>query len=211
MTKPNSCELVFVIDRSGSMTTIRNDMEGGFKTLIEDQRKVPGSCAVTLVQFDDQYEVVYTARAIDSVAPMSLEPRGSTALFDAIGRTINATGARLGTLAEHDRPSKVIFVVITDGQENASREYNHARVTEMIKHQRDKYAWDFVFLGADENAIGVATSMGINNAAQFMANAAGSAALYSSVSKSVANARNSGDILAYSQDSYNTALEDVEK
>lgn len=184
MTKANRSEIVFVVDRSGSMERIAADMRGGFDAFIAEQRKVPGLCAVTLAQFDNEYEVVYTGKPLADVPPAVLEPRGSTALLDAIGRTIVQTGARLAAMPEHERPSKVYFVIVTDGQENSSCEFGHAQVATMITHHREAYSWDFVFLGADENAIAVAGAMGIRSAAKFDANAGGTQALYSSVSAS---------------------------
>ena len=171
MTKPNSTDIIIVLDRSGSMSSIASDMEGGFDAFIKEQKALPGECHLTLTQFDDQYEVVYERKALRDVPKLSLTPRGSTALLDAIGRTIDATGKRLSALPEADRPSKVVFVVITDGFENASREYNTLRVVEMIKTQREKYAWEFVFMGASENAISVAQGLGIQaqNAVHYVA------------------------------------------
>jgi len=162
MTKENSTEIVFVVDRSGSMSSIAADMRGGFDAFLAEQKKVPGECRVSLTRFDDQYEVVYEGRSLAEVPPLDLQPRGSTALLDAVGRTIDAVGARLAAMPEHERPSKVLFVIITDGAENASREYNRRRVFEMITTQRTKFSWDFVFLGANQDAFAVAEGLGID-------------------------------------------------
>jgi hypothetical protein len=204
MTKANKSEIVFVLDRSGSMESIAADMRGGFDAFIAEQRKIPGDCAVTLAQFDDKYEVVYQGKPIADVPPCTLEPRGSTALLDAIGRTIVQTGGRLMVTPEHERPSKVFFVVITDGQENASQEFNHFEVASMIKRQREVYAWEFVFLGADENALAVAGGLGIRSAAKFVNNGAGAQAVYSSVSASVGESRATGMSVNYSQATYDS-------
>lgn len=156
MTKPNFVEIVVVLDRSGSMESVRKDTIGGFNTFITDQKaNQVGEVKVTLTQFDDVYEVVYSGYPLQNV-PMLSEatyvPRGMTALLDAVGRTIVNVGDRLSKTPEHERPSLVIFVVLTDGQENASKEMRLDKVKEMIKHQTDKYGWQFVFLGADQNA-----------------------------------------------------------
>lgn len=161
MTKPNLTEIVCVLDRSGSMVNIRADMEGAFNTFIVGQREVPGECAVTLVRFDDQYESVYQAMPIQHVPPLQIVPRNSTALFDAVGRAISDVGARLAATPEHDRPGRVVFIIITDGQENASREFSRERVFNMITHQREKYQWQFMFMGADQDAYAAAGQMGI--------------------------------------------------
>lgn len=185
--KENLTEIVFVVDRSGSMSSIAADMRGGFDTFIAGQKKTPGDCNVTLTQFDDHYDIVYLGKPLAEVPALVLEPRGSTALHDAIGRTIDATGARLAALAEKDRPSKVLFVIITDGGENASREYNHQRITDMIKTQRDTFSWDFIFIGANQDAVLAAQNLGIQGAKamNFAANAAGAAGLYGGLSNQV--------------------------
>ncbi len=191
--KANSAEIIFVVDRSGSMTTIVNDMKGGFNSLITEQKKLPGECKVSLTQFDDQYELVYQGKPLAEVPPLELVPRGSTALLDAVGRTIVATGERLSKLAEDQRPSHVLFVIITDGQENSSKEFSLNNIKEMITHQRDVYKWEFSFLGTDFNAIAVSSSMGIPsvNAVQYVASPVGGKSAMRGVSKMVANYRSS--------------------
>lgn len=191
MTKQNSTEIVFVVDRSGSMSNIAADMRGGFDALIAEQRKEPGECKVTLTQFDDKYDIVYAGKMIAEVPALDLVPRGQTALLDALGRTIDAVGARLASTKEEDRPSKVLFVVITDGQENASREYDRKRVFDMITTQRTQFAWDFVFLGANQDAIGTAESLGMlgKNAVNYVASAQGARGLGKALSHQVSNYR----------------------
>ena len=121
MTNPNCTELVFVIDRSGSMKTIADDMIGGFNTLVENQKLNPGDCNVTIVKFDNEYSVVCEATPIMFIEKFELVPRGMTSLFDAIGKTIASTGERISKLPEDLRPGKVLFVIITDGFDNARR------------------------------------------------------------------------------------------
>lgn len=173
MTKPNSAEIIVILDRSGSMASIRKDMEGGFDSFIAEQRKLPGECSVTLVQFDDKYEVVYMGKALADVPPLDLVPRGSTALLDAVGKTTVATGERLAAMPEHERPARVLVVIITDGQENASMEHTKESVRQMVDHQRSAYQWEFVYFGANQDAFAEAAKMGINIAQNYAADAAG--------------------------------------
>jgi hypothetical protein len=119
-------DVTVILDRSGSMEAIQSDVIGGFNRFLRDQQHESGECRLTLVQFDDQYDVVYTARSIADAPRLmdhTFQPRGSTALLDAIGRTIDATGARLAALSESNRPDRVMLVIVTDGLENASTEY----------------------------------------------------------------------------------------
>lgn len=160
------CEIACVIDRSGSMSGRVDDVIGGFNTFLEEQKKLPGRALLTLVQFDDQYELHCSGAPIRSVAPLTTStyvPRGSTALNDAVGRTINNLGARLAAMREDARPGRVIVVIITDGQENASKEFTRReQIREMIEHQRSKYSWEFVFLGAGVDAFEEARTFGID-------------------------------------------------
>lgn len=165
MTDPNRTHIAVVLDRSGSMSAVRDDTIGGFNTFVEEQRKAPGTCDLTLVQFDDQYEVNYVAVPIDRVAKLTtdtFQPRGMTALRDGIGRTINEVGRRLSAMAEDQRPGRVVFVIITDGQENASKEFGAAKIKEMIEHQSKAYSWAFMYLGANQDAVATGMSMGIS-------------------------------------------------
>lgn len=174
--RKNHAELVCILDRSGSMESIRSDAVGGFNAFLEAQRNVPGTATVTLVLFDDKYEVVHESvdlKAVENLTDKTFVPRGSTALLDAIGRTINDVGARLAKMAEDQRPEKVMVCIVTDGQENASREFANSKIKEMIDHQRDKYKWEFSFLAANQDAFATAGSIGI--AKQFTSNFAATA------------------------------------
>lgn len=149
-----------LLDRSGSMHAIRSDTEGGFDAFIAEQRAQPGAAEVTLAQFDREYERVYTARPIAEVPPLELRPRGSTALLDGIGRFTTEIGEELAARPESDRPGHVIVVVVTDGHENSSTDWTLAGVKDAITRQEQVYGWDYVFLGANMDAVSVGRHMG---------------------------------------------------
>lgn len=191
-------DISIVLDRSGSMSSIADDTRGGFNKFILDQRTTPGEAVVTLVQFDHEYQCVHNGVNIADVPELTSAtyvPRGNTALLDAIGRTINDTGARIAALTEEDRPEFVVFVIITDGHENASREFARDKVMEMITHQREVYSWSFIFLGADADAIDVARSYGISRdtAMQYSNTSAGVNAVFDSTSRNLRSMRTIGD------------------
>lgn len=158
-------DITLLVDRSGSMETIQSDAEGGVNAFIREQAAAPGQLLLSLVQFDDEYEFVHKGVPIGSVPHFRLVPRGGTALLDAMGRAIVETGERLASMPESDRPGLVIFVVVTDGQENSSREYTRARIREMVEHQQSVYCWHFTFLGANQDAFTEAEQMGFSPAA----------------------------------------------
>ena len=169
--RENLTEMVFVLDRSGSMESLTADTIGGFNELIEKQKKIEGDAYVTTVLFDHEYELLHEHVALKDVAPLTDREyfaRGSTALLDAVGRTINTVGARLATMPEEERPAHVVFVITTDGMENASCEYTAKQVREMVEHQQQKYSWQFVFLGANMDAVSEAGKLGIS--AKYAAN-----------------------------------------
>lgn len=181
--KQNHTDITIVLDRSGSMRSAIDDTIGGFNQFLKDQREASGTASVTLHQFDDQFETPMKAQDVKTAPELTSKtfvPRGYTALLDAIGRAIGDTGARL----EAEPAEKVVFVIITDGHENASREYNHTKVHEMISHQRDKYSWEFVFLGANQDAIKAATNLGMaaGNAMTYAANSDGTKKAFAATS-----------------------------
>lgn len=161
MTREDLTDITMILDRSGSMMRIKTDTEGGFNAFIKEQRAVAGEARVSLVQFDDQYEEVYSGVLVGSVPPVDLQPRGSTALLDAVGKTVVTTGERLAGMGEEDRPGHVVVVILTDGLENASHEWSREKVFELIKEQQEKYAWTFVFLGSNQDAIKVGAGIGV--------------------------------------------------
>lgn len=203
----NFCDITVVLDRSGSMEAVRTDTIGGFNAFIGEQRKQPGKCALSLVQFDDVYEPVYTARPVGDAPLLSVEtfvPRNTTALLDALGRTIAATGARLGAMPEADRPGKVLFVIITDGAENASREFTRKQIFEMITQQKTMYQWQFIFLGANQDAIQAGAAMGIarGQTMSYAANAVGTQSAFRSASNATSGYRSgaTGQSAAFTED-----------
>jgi len=197
--KENLTEIVFILDRSGSMSSLTTDTIGGFNSFIDTQKQEDGEAILTTILFDDQYEILHNGVDIKTVKPLTSKEysaRGMTALLDAIGKTINTVGERLNKTNEDDKPSKVIFVITTDGQENSSREFTQSKVKEMIEHQTNNYSWKFLFLGANIDAVSTAQSFGISGqfASNYTANSVGTDSLYRSVSKSVASYRSDGEI-----------------
>jgi len=160
MTDTNYTAMLIVLDRSGSMASIRTDMEGGIQQLIAHHAAQPGFVTVDLVTFDTEIEHTH-AFANPNDVKVVLEPRGGTSLYDAIGISFTGFGAALAALPDHARPSNVLVTIVTDGEENSSREYTAAHVKQLIEHQRDAYDWDISFLGANQDAIIEAGKIGI--------------------------------------------------
>ncbi len=184
----NKVDITLVVDRSGSMDAIRSDAEGGVNRFIEEQKAAPGDATLTLVQFDDEYEQVY-CKPIKEAPRYTLVPRGWTALLDAVGKAVNAAGERLSALDESARPGCVIFVIVTDGHENRSREFTKARIKEMIEHQQSVYNWKFTFLGADASAFDEGRGMGVPTSAIASYNTAKSTGMYEAVCDAVCRMR----------------------
>lgn len=154
-------EIAYILDRSGSMCSCWGDAWGGLEQFIEDQKQVEGECKFTLVGFDDKYDVFINAADIQEVKDIRrFGPRGMTALYDAIGKTVTSIGERLANTPEDERPEKVIVVIMTDGYENDSHEYNHAQIKDMITHQEEKYSWEFIFMGAGVDAVTMGADLG---------------------------------------------------
>ena len=208
--KDNFTRIAIVLDRSGSMESCKESTVAGFNEFIRTQKEIPGEATVKLVQFDDQYETAFDKRLEEcpELNQSTFVPRGSTALLDAQGRTIVELGQELAALPESERPSKVIVVTLTDGLENASRQYNLEKIGEMIREQRDKYNWDFVFLGANQDAIATAAAMSIPlpSAMSYSTSKAGIAATMAAVSNYVGAARK-GKAAAFSAEDRKAAVE----
>lgn len=191
--------ITIILDRSGSMESVKDETITGFNSFLKSQKKESGEARLSLIQFDHEYEVVYLNKSLPAVSDLNAEtyqPRGYTALLDAIGRTINEVGAKLAQTAESERPNKVLFVIITDGEENSSREFNKAKINEMITHQKQKYSWEFLFIGANQDAIAEAQNLGItaDNALDYAANTAGTQAVFASLAVNVGRYRKGGDV-----------------
>jgi uncharacterized protein YegL len=158
----NLTDITVVLDRSGSMTACKEEAENGLNHFVKEQKKLPGYAYFTLVKFDTDYEVAYRGVNIQEVEKCTLEPRGMTALLDAVGRTINETGERLGKIEEDKRPGLVVFVIVTDGHENSSHEFTKLQIKEMIEKQQTEFSWQFSFLGANQDAFAEAADLGIS-------------------------------------------------
>ena len=189
--KKGYTHIVMIVDRSGSMSNLVSDVVGGYDSFVKDQKKAEGTATMTLVQFDNRYEVNYEFMDIQEVPKIDYIPRGLTAMLDAIGKTISSTGEALAKMDESQRPEKVIVMIQTDGAENDSREYTHESIKNMIKTQEDEFNWDFVFLGANINAKNTAVDIGIKsaNAMTFAANSRGMTSALNSVSENLSNVR----------------------
>lgn len=187
-------DITIVLDRSGSMASVAADTIGGFNRFLEDQKKAPGTATLTLRQFNTVHDVIIESRDIQTAKPLTVDtfvPRGMTALLDAIALAVDATGARLERLPESNRPGKVVCVIITDGLENSSHLFNREQVFAKIKHQQDNYNWQFVFLGANQDAIASAAAVGIHtaNAMTYADNSAGVCYAFASTSKNLVRYR----------------------
>ena len=176
--KEGLTEIISLVDRSGSMQSILDDAIGGFNTFLRSQQDQPGEAKLSLILFDHEYQIVHQAVDIQQVEPLNQDtyvPRGSTALLDAVGKTIDAVGERLAATAESEKPSQVIVSILTDGYENASQTYSKPKVAEMIKHQTEKYNWAFEFQAANMDAFAAAKELSIaqDHVVQFEATSEG--------------------------------------
>ena len=192
--KNNATELVFILDRSGSMAGLEKDTIGGFNAMIKKQKEVEGECRITTVLFDNQINILHdrlNIQAIGSLTEKDYQVGGSTALLDAIGSTINKIGNVQKHSAYEHRASKVLFVIITDGEENSSREFSSQRIKKMIEHQMKKYNWEFIFLGANIDAVETSKMYGIrpDRTQNYHADARGVNLNFDVMSKTVANFR----------------------
>jgi Mg-chelatase subunit ChlD len=194
--KTDYTHLAVILDRSGSMESIRDDTIGGFNAFLNEQKQQPSKATLTLVQFDDQdpYEVIHQVKTVQEVPEITREtyvPRASTPLLDAIGRGINDLEKSVADMKEGDRPSKVVFVVITDGQENASREFRRDQILKMINEKEKQNSWQFVFLSADLDAINDAMDQGFQTkfSLAFDKDSKGTRNAWGSVSEKISNFR----------------------
>lgn len=192
-------ECVFILDRSGSMAGLESDTIAGFNGLLNKQRDEEGEVLITTVLFDHEYELLHdriNVKSIQNISDKEYYVRGSTALLDAIGLTIDKIGNVQKMTRIEDRADKVLFVITTDGMENSSRKYNYAKIRHMIENQKRKYQWEFIFMGANMDAIGMASKFGVdsNRAVNFHSDKKGTQLNYESMSKVVSNLRMSKSI-----------------
>lgn len=199
--KKNATELVFILDKSGSMAGLESDTIGGFNAMLQKQRALEGECRITTVLFDNRYELLHDRIDIRAVSPMTEEEYqvgGSTALLDAIGRTIHKLVGVQRNTAEEYRAEKVMFVIITDGAENASREYSTPKIRSMIEHEKETYGWEFLFLGANIDAVETAGRFGIvpDRAVDYVPDSMGTELNFQAMSETVACFRATGAVPA---------------
>lgn len=192
-------ELVFILDRSGSMSGLESDTVGGFNSMIEKQKKEPGEAVVTTVLFDDRYEVLHdriNLGELDGMASGEYFVRGMTALLDAVGRTIVSIADVQERTAEDERAEHVMFVITTDGMENASREFTYEKVKKMVEYRKSEFGWEFIFLGANIDAVKTAGRFGIgaDRAANYHADSEGTSRSFYSIGEAVRNLRSSNAI-----------------
>ena len=199
--KKNLTELVFILDRSGSMAGLEADTIGGFNAMIEKQRGEPGEALISTVLFDNETEIIHDRISLYKVSALTEKEyyvRGCTALLDAVGGAIHHIGNVQKYAREEDRPEKTLFVITTDGMENASRRYTYDKVKSMIERQRETYGWEFLFLGANIDAAREAARFGIRAdcAADYYADSMGTEAVYESVCEAVCQVRRCAPLAA---------------
>ncbi len=197
--KKDLTEIVFILDRSGSMSGLENDTIGGFNSMIEKQKKEKGEAFVSTILFDDCSEVLHDRMEIQDIKPLTRDDyyvRGCTALLDAVGGAIRHIGNIHKYAREEDVPEHTLFVITTDGMENASRRYSAGSVKRMIEHQKDKYGWEFLFLGANIDAVETARSFGIDEdrAANFLNDSRGTRLNYEVMNEALCAVRASQEL-----------------
>ena len=190
----NLTELVFILDRSGSMAGLEGDTIGGFNAMLEKQKKEPGEALLTAILFDDESSMLYDRVDIRKIEPMTdrqYQVGGCTALLDAIGGAVKHIAKIHRYAREEDRPGKTVFVITTDGMENASRSFRYEEVQRLVKHEQEKYGWEFLFLGANMDAISAAKSFGIrpDRAVRYACDSRGTRLNYQVVSRTIGSLR----------------------
>jgi uncharacterized protein YegL len=192
--KKNVVELVFILDRSGSMRGLEKDVIGGFNGLIEKQKLVEGEAIINTILFDHHVEVLHHRETLETLKPLTEKDyfvRGSTALLDALGKAIENLETTYGHLGKAQVPEKTMFIINTDGMENSSRIFTYPRIKQMISRVKERYQWEFIFLGANIDAISTANAMGIDpdRAANYVSDGVGTRTYMNSVEKMVNNLR----------------------
>lgn len=203
--------IIVLMDRSGSMSSIKNDMEGGLNEFVKEQKKLEGEVMFSLIQFDDTnpHEVVYDGVDIQKVEEITLKAMGCTPLLDAMGKTIVSIGEKLDSMIENEKPEKVLVMIITDGYENASKEYTKDKISEMIKHQEEKYSWEFMYLGANQDAISEGSSFGMNidKTMTYAASKKGMTNMFNTVTDKVNNYRRYSMSVNFDDEDRSSAME----
>lgn len=207
MTNSNLTQVLLVVDRSGSMSGVANDMRGAIDEFFSQQAALDGECVVDYVQFDDTYEVVYTDRPV-AEAKSELNPRGMTALLDAVGKSVTDLGVKLKNQNESERPGTVIVVVVTDGYENSSKDWTREGVAQLIKQQEETYKWEFTFLGANMDAVAVGQSFGFQADNSLTYATANAGETFASLSSYVTRSRK-GSNEGYTQDERDAAIGNI--
>lgn len=192
--KKDLVELVFILDRSGSMSGLELDTIGGFNGMLDKQKQTPGEAIVSTVLFDDAFEVLHNRKQISEIKPITEKEyfvRGSTALLDSIGRSIVKIISIYRRLKDNEKPEKTVFVITTDGMENASREFSRSQIKEMIEYQKEKFNWEFIFLGANIDAISTARDFGIreDRVANYHSDKKGTQLNYKVISETISELR----------------------
>ena len=190
----NLTELVFVLDKSGSMSGLEKDTIGGFNSMLKKQREEEGDVVISTVLFDDRMQVLHDRTDLGSISDLTdrdYQVGGCTALLDALGRSIKHISKVQKSLPEDERPAKTMFIITTDGQENSSHEYSYERIRKMVEKKQEKKQWEFLFLGANMDAISAAADIGIKagRASNFVCDAKGTAVNYAALSKAVSRVR----------------------
>lgn len=195
--KKGLTEIVFILDRSGSMAGLENDTIGGYNSMLEKQKNEEGEVIISTVLFDNVTEVLHDRIPLDKINPITEKEyfvRGSTALLDAVGGAIHHIGNVHKYAREEDVPEKTLFIITTDGMENSSRQYTYNKVKKMVERQKEKYHWEFIFMGANMDAVSVANNFGVDrlHAVTYECDGAGTALNYKVMSKMVSRARKAG-------------------
>lgn len=195
--KKDLTEIIFILDRSGSMIRLESDTIRGYNAFLESQREEDGEALVTTVLFDDKYEIIHNGVNIKNVQPITYREyyaRGGTALLDAVGKTIIDVEQRLCSTPDEEKASKVIFVIITDGQENSSKAFSYCEISDMVTYQQQENNWEFIFFGANMDAVREAENLGIRAdwASTYRADPYGTEKMYCSLASNITDFRNTG-------------------
>jgi uncharacterized protein YegL len=198
MTRQNFTSINVLLDKSGSMLPLSNETIHGFNSFLQQQKNIAGDAIFSLCLFNESSHLVYDCLPLSQILNINnniYKPNGSTALLDAIGSTIDNVGERLHNMPAQERPSKVLFLIITDGHENASTKYDLNKIKNMIEHQRDMYSWDFIFMGANIDTFSVSNSLGIPKSFDYQATSCGTKNLFNTISESVTEYRSNNCVL----------------